>query len=70
MTGSLPRSFTELTCAYSAGSKKVFGNEEVGLKGLAASFSAAGICGGLAVLFVVVLAAITGAGLMSRIQSE
>jgi hypothetical protein len=38
--------FTELTCTYADGSQKVFGNEEVGLKGLAAAFTAAGICGG------------------------
>jgi hypothetical protein len=53
--------FTELTCTYADGSQKVFGNEEVGLKGLAASFTAAGICGGLAVLFFMILAAIIGA---------
>jgi hypothetical protein len=56
--------FTELTCTYSDGSQKFFGNEEVALKGLAASFSAAGICGGLAVLFFMVLAAIIGARLV------
>jgi hypothetical protein len=43
--------------------QKTFANEEVGLKGLAASFTAAGICGGLAVLFLMVLAAIVGARL-------
>ena len=57
--------FTELTCTYSDGSQKVFGNEEVALKGLAASFSAAGICGGLAVLFFMSLAAIIGARLVT-----
>jgi len=57
--------FTELTCTYSDGSQKVFGNEEVALKGLAASFSAAGICGGLAVLFFMILAAIIGARLVT-----
>jgi hypothetical protein len=56
--------FTELTCTYSDDSQKVFGNEEVALKGLAASFSAAGICGGLAVLFFIILAAIIGARLV------
>lgn len=52
--------YTELTCTYQDGSQKVFGNDEVGLKGLAASFSLAGICGGLAVLFFMMIAAIVG----------
>ena len=56
--------FTELTCTYADGSQKVFGNEEVGLKGLAASFSLAGICGGAGVLVLMILAAIIGAKLV------
>jgi hypothetical protein len=56
--------FTELTCTYADGSQRVFGNEEVGLKGLAASFSIAGICGGVAVLFFMILAALIGARLV------
>lgn len=52
--------YTELTCTYADGSQKVFGNEEVGLKGLAASFSLAGICGGFVVLSFMILAAIVG----------
>jgi hypothetical protein len=56
--------YTELTCTYADGSQKVFGNEEVGLKGLAASFTAAGICGGLVVLLLTILAAIVGARLV------
>ena len=55
--------YTELTCTYADGSQKVFGNEEVGLKGLAASFTAAGICGGLAVLLLMIVAAWMGASL-------
>jgi hypothetical protein len=53
--------FTELTCTYKDGAQKTFPNEEVALKGLAASFTVVGICGGLAVLFFMVLAAIVGA---------
>ena len=53
--------FTELTCTYADGSQRVFGNEEVGVKGLAASFTAAGICGGVSVFFLMVIAAIIGA---------
>lgn len=56
--------YTELTCTYADGSQKVFGNNEVDLKGLAASFSLAGICGGLAVLFFMIVAAIVGARLV------
>jgi hypothetical protein len=55
--------YTELTCTYADGSQKVFGNEEVGLKGLAASFTTAGICGGSVVLFLMILAAWMGARL-------
>lgn len=56
--------YTELTCTYADGSQKVFGNEEVGLKGLAASFSAAGICGGLVVFLLMIVAALIGARLV------
>jgi hypothetical protein len=62
--------YTELTCTYSDGSQKVFGNEEVGLKGLAASFTAAGVCGGLAVLFLMTLAAIVGARLVKPAPAQ
>lgn len=56
--------YTELTCTYQDGTQKTFPNEEVALKGLAASFTAAAVCGGIAVLFFMVLAAILGAGLV------
>ena len=55
---------TELTCTFADGSQKVFGNEEVGLKGLAASFAAAGICGGAAVVFLMIIAALIVARLV------
>lgn len=56
--------YTELTCTYADGSQKVFKNEEVGVKGLAASFTVAGICGGVAVLLLMIFAAIIGARLV------
>ena len=56
--------YTELTCTYKDGSQKTFPNDEVGLKGLGASFALAGICGGLGVLFFMILAAIIGARLV------
>lgn len=62
--------YTELTCTYADGSQQVFGNEEVGLKGLAASFTAAGICGGFGVLFLMIVAAIIGARLVKPGTTE
>jgi hypothetical protein len=56
--------FTELTCTYADGSQKVFGNEEVGIKGLAASFTAAGMCGGMVVLLLMIPAALIGSKLV------
>jgi hypothetical protein len=56
--------YTELTCTYQDGTEKTFGNEEVGLKGLAASFSAAALCGAAGVLIFMVLAGIAGAWLV------
>jgi hypothetical protein len=56
--------YTELTCTYADGSQKVFGNEEVGIKGLAAAFTAAGVCGGAGVLFFMIVAALIGARLV------
>lgn len=56
--------YTELTCTYADSSQKVIGNEEVGIKGLAASFIAAGICGGVVVFFLMILAALIGARLV------
>ena len=56
--------YTELTCTYEDGSQKVFGNEEVGLKGLGAAFSASAVCGGAAVLFLMIIAAIIGGRLV------
>jgi hypothetical protein len=53
--------YTELACTYADGSQKVFGNEGVGVKGLSASFIVTGICGGLAVFFLMIVAALIGA---------
>lgn len=62
--------YTELTCTYADGSQQVFGNEEVGIKGLAASFTIAGICGGAGVLFLMIVAALIGARLVKPKQNE
>jgi hypothetical protein len=50
----------EWTCAFEDGTQKVIPNEEIAVKGLAASFTAAGICSGSIVLFLAILAAIIG----------
>jgi hypothetical protein len=54
----------EWTCTFEDGTQKVVPNEEIAFKGIGASFTAAGICGGLAVLFFMALAAMVGARLV------
>jgi hypothetical protein len=56
--------YTKLTCTYKDGSQKTFPNEEVGLKGIGASFAVAGICGGVALLFLMAIAALIGGRLV------
>jgi len=48
----------EWTCTFEDGTQKVVPNEEIAFKGLGASFTVAGICGGLVVIFLMVIAAI------------
>ena len=52
--------YTELTCTFSDGSQVIRPNEEVGIKVLGAAFTAAGICGGALVLFLMVVGAVIG----------
>ena len=54
----------EWTCTFEDGTRKVVPNEEIALKGMGASFTAAGICSGLVLLFLMILAAILGARLV------
>jgi hypothetical protein len=54
----------EWTCIFEDGSQKVVPNEEIALKGMGASFTAAGICSGLVVLLFMILAAFLGARLV------
>jgi len=54
----------EWTCTFDDGSQKVVPNEEIALKGLGASFTAAGVCGGLTVFLLMILAALIGARLV------
>ncbi|HAV76702.1 MAG TPA: hypothetical protein DCX53_05030 [Anaerolineae bacterium] len=54
----------EWTCTFEDGSQKVVPNEEIAVKGLGASFTAAGVCGGSIVLLLMIVAAIIGARLV------
>ena len=54
----------EWTCTFEDGTQKVVPNEEIALKGIGASFTVAGICSGLALLLLMVLAALLGARLV------
>lgn len=60
----------EWTCTFEDGSQKVIPNEEIAFKGMGASFTAAGICGGLVVFVLMILAAIVGARLVRPKTSE
>jgi hypothetical protein len=54
----------EWTCTFEDGSQKIIPNEEIALKGIGASFTAAGICGGTIILFLMIAAAFIGANLV------
>jgi hypothetical protein len=51
----------EWTCTFEDGTRRVVPNEEIALKGISASFTAAGICSGLVLFFMMALAAFLGA---------
>lgn len=59
----------EWTCTFEDGTQKIVPNEEIAAKGIGASFAAAGICGGLGVLFFMILAAIIGGRLVKPKQN-
>lgn len=50
----------EWTCTFEDGTQRIVPNEEIAAKGMGASFAAVGICAGLGLLFLMVLAAIVG----------
>jgi len=54
----------EWICTFEDGTQNIVPNEEIAFKGMGASFTAAGICSGLVVLFFMVLAAIIGGQLV------
>ena len=59
----------EWTCTFADGSQKVIPNEEIALKGIAASFTAAGVCSGAVIFLLMVFAAILGAWLVKPKES-
>src|SRR5574342_53882 len=50
----------EWTCTFKDGSQKIVPNEEIAFEGLGASAAAVGICSGVMVLVLTILAAILG----------
>lgn len=54
----------EWTCTFDDGTQKVVPNEEIAFKGIGASFTAVGICSGLVILFLMLIAAVVGARLV------
>ena len=60
----------EWTCTFEDGSQKLIPNEEIAFKGITASFTAAGVCGGAVILLLMILAAILGARLVKPKQNE
>jgi hypothetical protein len=60
----------EWTCTFEDGSQKVVPNEEIAIKGITASFTAAGVCGGAVILLFMILAAILGARLVKPKENE
>ena len=54
----------EWTCTFQDGAQKIIPNEEIALKGIAASFTAVGVCAGVGILLLMILAAILGARLV------
>jgi len=59
----------EWICTFKDGTQKIIPNEEIAFKGMGASFTVAGICGGIAVLFLMIIAAIIGARLVKPKES-
>jgi hypothetical protein len=60
----------EWTCTFEDGSQKIIPNEEIAFKGITASFTAAGVCGGAVILLLMILAAILGARLVKPKENE
>jgi hypothetical protein len=54
----------EWTCTFEDGSQKIVPNEEIAFKGLGASAAGVGICSGVGILILMILAAIIGARLV------
>ena len=60
----------EWTCTFQDGNQKIVPNEEIALKGITASFAAVGVCGGVLLLLLMIVAGILGARLVNPSQTE
>ena len=60
MTGHME----EWTCTFEDGTQKVVSNEEIAIRGMGASFAVVGICSGLVILLLMLVAAILGGRLV------
>ena len=60
----------EWTCTFQDGTQKTVPNEEIAFKGIAASFTTAGVCGGAVILLLMIAAAILGARLVRPSPSQ
>lgn len=54
----------EWTCTFDDGSQRVVPNEEIAVKGIGASFTAAGVCSGAIILLLALFAAVIGGRLV------
>lgn len=54
----------EWTCTFEDGTQKIVPNEEIALKGIGVSFTAVGVCSGVVVLLLMVVAAVIGGRLV------
>lgn len=54
----------ESTCTFEDGSRKIIPIEEIACKGIGASMTVAGICSGVVIFILMILAAILGARLV------
>jgi len=54
----------EWTCTFEDGSQKVVPNEEIAFKGIGASVAVVGVCGGVVVLFLMIVGGVIGGRLV------
>jgi hypothetical protein len=62
--------YTELTCTNADGNQRTFGNDEVALKGIGASFALAGACGAAVVVALAMIAAMVGGRMVPGLRGH